>query len=126
MTIQIRKKFGYLGFLGRVKLYINDKPITKLSVGDTYTYEPKEDQGIIRLKVKQHGVGSNTLFVRDTSKVTISINPYYTIAFISFFASLFVSTSTSLSLLLIPAMISLIAFIFIGATQAFVLKEVSE
>lgn len=126
MTIQIRRKFGYLGYLGHVKLFINDEPITKLSVGDTYTYEPEEDQGIIRLRVKQHGVGSNTLFIRDTSNVTISINPYYTVAFFSFFVCLFVSSVTSLSLFLIPAMISLIALIFIGSTKAFVLKEVEK
>ncbi|MEC0281013.1 hypothetical protein SAMN04489762_1517 [Terribacillus saccharophilus] len=127
MTIQIERKFGYMGYLGRVKLYANDEPIAKLAVGDTYTYEPGEGQGIIRLKVTQLGGGSNTLFLKDPAKVTISVNPYYTITFLLFFACLFAANITPYSIVFLPlALLLCLVFILLGFSKTFVLKEVSE
>lgn len=85
--IRIKRNTGMLGFLGRIKIYINDEQAAKIKQDQSTELEIPSDEA--KITVSQAGVLSNELTVKEGQVVEITTSLKYRVYFLFFVLAMF-------------------------------------
>lgn len=124
MTITLTRSPYVAGSLLKFKIWLNNKPVTKIAIGEEKTITLPQNNSIVQ--IKQLSGKSNTLTVNDGDHVEISNGPG--LRWMVLIAILFVTVSTILNgpAVLISLLIVVICFfVLLRKTDSFKLTKIN-
>ncbi len=111
MSIKITRKSGWMGMASKIKIFLDEKEVGKIAQDETMTLELEKPESILGLK--QFGMKSNKITVKDGDNLVIKPGKYSNILFILLIAFVFIIIAFLQNY--IYALLAAVAYVLVSA-----------